>query len=133
MTETPPSSPRPARDPSPDPSKARAAPNLAAAPAAKDSPVGSSERRARRDRRDSGDRRRQQIPVAVDRRTGGDRRTVPDRRDDGKRAGEYHFDPDTHEFILEIERYKERERKTFPSWSEVLQIVKALGYVKPPK
>jgi hypothetical protein len=36
--------------------------------------------------------------------------------------------PDVVEFITAIDHYKRKHRRPFPSWSEVLEIVKALGY-----
>jgi len=89
------------------------------------------DRRARRDRREGPDRRKVQVPVAVERRSSeGDRRRESDRRADGKRGGGYDLDPATVEFIVAINQFKEQERKPFPSWSEVLQILRDLGYEK---
>ena len=34
------------------------------------------------------------------------------------------------EFIQAIDRYKRRTQKSFPTWSEVLEILKGLGYSK---
>jgi hypothetical protein len=36
--------------------------------------------------------------------------------------------PEVIEFITAIDDYKRRYRRPFPSWSEVLEIVKQLGY-----
>jgi hypothetical protein len=35
------------------------------------------------------------------------------------------------EFITAIDEYKRLNQRPFPSWSEVLEIVKGLGYEKP--
>ncbi|HMS16441.1 MAG TPA: hypothetical protein PKA37_06340 [Planctomycetota bacterium] len=37
-------------------------------------------------------------------------------------------DTETLEFIKALESYKAEKGRAFPSWSEVLQIVKKLGY-----
>ena len=37
---------------------------------------------------------------------------------------------DVLEFITAIERYKRTRQRPFPSWSEVLDVLKALGYVR---
>lgn len=34
------------------------------------------------------------------------------------------------EFLLAIERYKREKKRPFPTWHEVLRIVKSLGYRK---
>ena len=39
-------------------------------------------------------------------------------------------DDEAMEFIRAIEHYKAEKQRSFPSWTEVLQIVKALGYRK---
>lgn len=38
---------------------------------------------------------------------------------------------DVLEFMRAIDDFKRKNNKPFPTWSEVLQIVKDLGYVKP--
>ncbi len=37
---------------------------------------------------------------------------------------------ETLEFIQAIDRYKRRTQKAFPTWTEVLEIITALGYRK---
>lgn len=32
------------------------------------------------------------------------------------------------EFVLAIEEYKRVNKKTFPTWTEVLEVIKLLGY-----
>jgi hypothetical protein len=83
-----------------------------------------------RDRR-STDRRVKSVPVAVERRSGGDRRTAGDRRADaGKRAGSYDLDAETLEFIHAVSAFKERTGAAFPTWSDILGILRELGYEK---
>jgi hypothetical protein len=36
--------------------------------------------------------------------------------------------PDVLEFITAIDEYKRTHRRPFPNWSEVLEILKGLGY-----
>ena len=83
------------------------------------------------DRRQRVERRRQSVPVAVERRAGGDRRKEGDRRTDaGKRAGSYDLDADTLEFIQAVSAFKERTGAAFPAWSDILSILRELGYEK---
>jgi len=82
------------------------------------------------DRR-GGDRRKS----VVDRRTGAtgmDRRRGPGRRrsDHRRSAEEGEMTPEQFEFIMAINEYKRVNRRPFPSWTEVLDIVTALGYRK---
>lgn len=39
--------------------------------------------------------------------------------------------PDVVEFIQAIDEYKRIHQRPFPTWSEVLDIIKELGYLKP--
>ena len=83
------------------------------------------------DRRARVERRKQTVPVAVERRSGTDRRKEGDRRADaGKRAGSYDLDADTLEFIHAVSAFKERTGAAFPAWSDILGILRDLGYEK---
>jgi hypothetical protein len=91
--------------------------------------VAVTDRRAS-DRR-NGDRRQQNIPVAVERRKGNDRRHQGERR--------RQVDPTTCErdytdeeiiFMKAMDQYKRDNRRPFPTWSEVLEVLHALGYRK---
>jgi hypothetical protein len=82
------------------------------------------------DRR-SGERRKKSIPVAVERRSGQDRRQQGERR--------RQIDPTTCErdysdeeilFMKAMDQYKRDNRRPFPTWSEVLEVLRALGYRK---
>ena len=90
-----------------------------------------ADRRKRDRRKVSEDRRKKQIPVAIDRRTGEDRRQVGERR--------RQIDPTTCErdyndeeivFMKAMDQYKRDNRRPFPTWSEVLEVLRALGYRK---
>jgi hypothetical protein len=82
------------------------------------------------DRR-GGDRRKRTIPVAVERRSGKERRQQGERR--------RQIDPTTCErdysdeeilFMKAMDQYKRDNRRPFPTWSEVLEVLHALGYRK---
>src|SRR5437868_13610564 len=77
------------------------------------------------------ERRKRQVPVALERRTG------KDRRDKGERRRQ--IDPTTCErdyndeeiaFMRAMDQYKRDNRRPFPTWSEVLEVLRALGYRK---
>jgi hypothetical protein len=80
------------------------------------------EHRSGKDRRES----------VVDRRLGLDRRRGPGRRRgiDRKAAEEGHMSDEQFEFLMAIDEYKRANSRPFPTWTEVLEIVKALGYRK---
>lgn len=40
------------------------------------------------------------------------------------------MDEEVVTFITAIEEYKRLNRRPFPNWSEILEVVKALGYVR---
>ncbi len=70
--------------------------------------------------------------ASVDRRTGLDRRRGPGRRrsDARKAAEEGEMTEEQFDFILAIEEYKKVNNRPFPSWTEILDIIKAIGYRK---
>jgi len=80
------------------------------------------ERRLGVDRRES----------VVDRRLGLDRRRGPGRRrsDERKSAEEGQMSGEQFEFLMAINEYKKKNTRPFPTWTEVLEIIKALGYRK---
>lgn len=87
---------------------------------------GSRERR-KKDRR-SGDRR----GSCVDRRSGLDRRRGPGRRrTEARRAAEEgEMTTEQFDFLKAINEYKNVNKRPFPTWTEVLDVMKALGYRK---
>lgn len=94
-------------------------------PAAKPDP--DMDRRTRTERR-KGDRRTRDAEVPKERREGSDRRAGPRR---GKRSiNQYDLEAETLEFINAINRFKAASGRAFPTWSEVLGILKDLGYEK---
>jgi hypothetical protein len=88
------------------------------------------DRRALRTDRRSGDRRVHQIPVAVERRIGERRAKVSRRRQIDPTTCERDYSPDEIEFMSAMDDYKRRSGRMFPTCSEVLEVVKSLGYTK---
>ena len=79
---------------------------------------------------DGPERRKQDRRSAVDRRRGLDRRRGPGRRrSDVRRAAEDgEMTDELLDFVMAIDDYKRVNNKPFPTWSEVFEIVKYLGY-----
>ncbi|HUU20297.1 MAG TPA: hypothetical protein VMW72_24325 [Sedimentisphaerales bacterium] len=79
--------------------------------------------------RRGGDDRRQSV---VDRRLGLNRRRGPGRRltDERKAAEQGQMSDEQFEFLLAIEEYKQQNDKRFPTWTEVFEVIQALGYRK---
>ena len=77
--------------------------------------------------RRGGDDRRQSV---VDRRLGLDRRRGPGRRltDERKSAEQGQMSDEQFEFLMAIDEYKGKNQRPFPTWTEVLEVIKALGY-----
>ena len=95
------------------------------------------------DRRSGLDRRQQSREATgysgperrvADRRsgTGLERRRGPGRRrsDDRKAAEEGEMTNEQFEFCMAIETYKKVNKKMFPTWTEVLEVIQQLGYRK---
>ena len=81
----------------------------------------------------------------VDRRSGADRRDIPDedttglerRRGPGRRLSDFTRSAEEGEltkeqflFLMAIDAFKKANRAAFPSWSDVLEVVRLLGYRK---
>jgi hypothetical protein len=81
-----------------------------------------AERRAKAERRRSD----------VDRRNGLERRRGPGRRrsDSRKDAEEGELSEEQFEFVMALDEYKRANKRPFPSWTEVLEVIKYLGYRK---
>lgn len=79
--------------------------------------------------RRSGDGQRKNV---VDRRFGLDRRRGPGRRrtDERKSAEEGQMSDEQFEFLMAIDEYKKKNTRPFPTWTEVLEVIKAIGYRK---
>lgn len=75
------------------------------------------------------DRRKRQIPVAVERRSGTDRRDKGERRRQiDPTTCERDYSDDEITFMKAMDQYKRDNRRPFPTWSEVLEVLRALGY-----
>jgi hypothetical protein len=70
--------------------------------------------------------------AAQDRRTGLERRRGPGRRrsDDRRSAEEGEMNAEQFEFIMAIETYKNVNKRMFPTWTEILEVIHQLGYRK---
>jgi hypothetical protein len=89
-------------------------------------------RRAKDERR-AEERRKDSSPVAVERRGAGERRTkTPRRRQIDPTTCERDYTDDEVEFMNAMEQYKRSSGRMFPTCSEVLEVLRALGYVKMP-
>jgi len=94
------------------------------------------DRRSRADRRrmtaeesgyDGPDRR-----APIDRRTGLERRRGPGHRlpEDRRCAEEGEMNIAQFEFIMAIEAYKKANKRMYPTWTEILEVIQQLGYRK---
>ena len=64
--------------------------------------------------------------------TGLERRRGPGRRrsDDRKAAEEGEMTAEQFEFVMAIETYKKVNKRLYPTWTEVLEVIRQLGYRK---
>lgn len=91
-----------------------------------------AERRAQ-NRRIGGDRRASGKDVKFD---GEERRKAPRRQVERRRlidptTCERDYSGDEIEFMKAMDEYKRKSGRMFPTWSEVLEVVRSLGYAKP--
>lgn len=77
----------------------------------------------------SSNERRQSV---VDRRLQLNRGRGPGRRvtEDRKAAEEGAMSAEQFDFLMSIDEYKRANARPFPTWTEVLEVIKALGYRK---
>jgi hypothetical protein len=76
------------------------------------------------------ERRKKQIPVAVERRSGQERRQGERRRQVDPTTCEKDYSDEEIIFMKAMDQYKRANRRPFPTWSEVLEVLHALGYRK---
>lgn len=82
------------------------------------------------DRR-ANDRRKRNVPVAMERRAGNDRRQQGERRRQiDPTTCERDYNNEEIDFMKAMDQYKRDNRRPFPTWSEVLEVLRALGYRK---
>lgn len=78
------------------------------------------------------DRRKRVIPVATDRRraenAAAKRKSSERRRLIDPTTCERDYTDDETEFMKAMDRYKRENRRPFPTWSEVLEVLRSLGY-----
>jgi hypothetical protein len=86
-------------------------------------------RREKSDRRGN-DRRKQNTAVAVERRQGERRVKVPRRRQIDPTTCERDYSSDEIEFMHALDAYKRSSGRMFPTCSEILEVIRALGYVR---
>ena len=65
-------------------------------------------------------------PTGLERRRGPGRR----RSDDRKAAEEGEMTDEQFEFCMAIETYKKVNKRMYPTWTEVLEVIRQLGYRK---
>lgn len=90
------------------------------------------DRRSRGDRRTTPDRRTQNLPVAVERRKLQRRAKVNRRRQIDPTTCERDYTPDEIEFMNALDQYKRTSGRMFPTCSEILEVIRKLGYEKRP-
>lgn len=88
------------------------------------------DRRLVNDRRDSSERRKQNVPVAVERRSTAERRKVPRRRQIDPTTCERDYSTEEIEFMQALDAYKRANGRMFPTCSEILEVIRGLGYVR---
>ena len=81
------------------------------------------------ERRNVIERRKSQIPVAIDRRK-GERRLGERRRQVDPTTCERDYTDEEIGFMKAMEDYKASFARPFPTWSEVLEVLKSIGYRK---
>ncbi len=85
------------------------------------------EARSNKDRRHS-DRRQKDAPVEVEHRSTERRAKVNRRRQIDPTTCERDYSPEEVEFMSALDDYKRRSGRMFPTCSEILEVVKSLGY-----
>jgi hypothetical protein len=79
------------------------------------------------------ERRKRVIPVAMERRKANSaekRRTSERRRLIDPTTCERDYSDEEIAFMKAMDQYKRDNRRPFPTWSEVLEVLRALGYRK---
>ncbi len=89
------------------------------------------DRRTPKDRRKGGERRTESALVAVERRK-TERRKVPRRRQIDPTTCERDYSNDEIEFMHALDAYKRANGRMFPTCSEILEVIRDMGYVRIP-
>ncbi len=88
------------------------------------------DRRLKKERRQSTDRRENDVPVAIERRKLERREKVSRRRQIDPTTCEREYSDDELEFMHALDRYKRASGRMFPTCSEMLEVIRSLGYTK---
>jgi hypothetical protein len=88
------------------------------------------DRREKKGERRGEDRRKENVPVAVERRQGERREKVARRRQIDPTTCERDYSNDEIEFMHALDAYKRFSGRMFPTCSEILEVIRALGYVR---
>lgn len=86
-----------------------------------------AERRSLAERRQNNETTSTPAPEGDERRL-APRRKVERRRQIDPTTCERDYTPDEIEFMRAMDEYKRRAGRQFPTWSEVLEVLKSLGY-----
>jgi hypothetical protein len=86
------------------------------------------ERREKKDRRHDSERRHQSTAVVVDRRKLQRREKVSRRRQIDPTTCERDYTDEEIEFMHALDRYKRASGRMFPTCSEMLEVIRGLGY-----
>lgn len=82
------------------------------------------------DRRAKDERRKESSPVAVERRATTERRKAPRRRQIDPTTCERDYSGEEIEFMQAMDAYKRANGRMFPTCSEILEVIRAMGYVR---
>jgi hypothetical protein len=88
------------------------------------------DRRVNGERRGQADRRKADVPVAVERRKLERRAKVTRRRQIDPTTCERDYTAEEIEFMNAMDQYKRSSGRMFPTCSEILEVVRKLGYEK---
>ena len=93
-----------------------------------------TERRTAKDRRTESQRRNNDVQVAMEARKNDRRNKVPRRRQIDPTTCERDYSADEIEFMHALDAYKRSAGRMFPTCSEILEVIRSLGYerVVPP-
>jgi hypothetical protein len=90
------------------------------------------DRRAKKTDRRTKDRRENDVPVAVERRQVQRREKVARRRQIDPTTCEREYSDEEIEFMQAMDAYKRKSGRMFPTCSEILEVIREMGYVKLP-
>ncbi len=108
----------------------QAEPEVAVATKASAKTVVIDRRSGDRDRRAGEDRRQKSVPVEVERRVLQRREKVSRRRQIDPTTCERDYSDDEIEFMSAMDNYKRTSGRMFPTCSEILEVIRKLGYEK---